>query len=96
VFAVADYHIFATVRVGIFRDDVPSVKKTGENSETAESDIDKGVGGADTAFNPYWERWKEKRQEEQEAVDRTHYGRKEAVTGVSSGVAGRLYLAGLR
>lgn len=23
------------------------------NPETAESDIDEGVGGADTAFNPY-------------------------------------------
>lgn len=30
VFAVADYHVFATVRVGVFRDDVPSMKKTGE------------------------------------------------------------------
>jgi hypothetical protein len=39
-------------RVGVFSDDVPGVDETGEE---AESDVDEGVGRAETALNPYCE-----------------------------------------
>lgn len=32
--------------------DVPGVEETGEEAETAEGEVDEGVGGAETAFYP--------------------------------------------
>jgi len=42
--------------VGIFRDDVPCVKETGYVAKHAKEDIEKGVSGAEAAFDPYCER----------------------------------------
>ena len=39
-------------RLGILRDDVPGVEKTGDVTEDAEEDVDEGVGAADAAFDP--------------------------------------------
>lgn len=44
----------AVIRIGILEDDVPGVEKAGEEAETAEGDVDEGVGGADTALYPYY------------------------------------------
>lgn len=41
--------------VGIFGDDVPGVDETGEEAQAAESDVDEGVGRAETALDPYCE-----------------------------------------
>lgn len=40
-------------RVRVTRDDVPGVDEAGEVAETAEGDVDEGVGGAETGFYPY-------------------------------------------
>lgn len=38
--------------VGVFGDDVPGVEEAGEEAETAEAEIDKGVDGAKTGLDP--------------------------------------------
>lgn len=42
------------VRLGVFEDDVPGVEETGDVAQTAEGEVDDGVGGADAYFDPYW------------------------------------------
>lgn len=42
-------------RVGVLRDDVPGVDETGEETQTAEGDVDEGVGRAEAALDPYCE-----------------------------------------
>ena len=39
-------------RFGIYPDNVPGVYETGEDTETAESDVDKGICRANTSLNP--------------------------------------------
>lgn len=40
-------------RVGIARDDVPSVDEAGQDTQAAEGDVDQRVGRADAALDPY-------------------------------------------
>ena len=39
-------------QLGVLGDDVPGVDESGEETETAEEDVDDGVGGAETALDP--------------------------------------------
>lgn len=40
------------VGLRVLGDDVPGVQEAGEETETAQGDVDEGVGAADTAFDP--------------------------------------------
>lgn len=41
------------VRLGVFEDDVPGVEEAGEETETAERDVDERVCAAYPALDPY-------------------------------------------
>ncbi len=53
--AVVNAFIGVIAGFGVFGDDVPRVKETGEVAEDAEADVYEGVGGAEAAFDPDWE-----------------------------------------
>lgn len=53
--AVVNALIGVIAGFGVFGDDVPRVKETGEVAEDAEADVYEGVGGAEAAFDPDWE-----------------------------------------
>lgn len=60
----------ALVLVGVGRhgDDVPGVQQAGQESETAEGDVDEGVGSAEAALYPDCERGKEDCEDGEEDV----------------------------
>jgi len=45
---------FVVVGVGVFKDDVPGVDQAGEETKTAEGEVDEGIGTTDAAFDPYY------------------------------------------
>ena len=40
-------------RVGVAGDDIPSMNQAGDVAKAAEGDIDEGIRGAETDFDPY-------------------------------------------
>lgn len=45
--------------IGVFGYDVPSVEEAGDETKHAEEDVDEGVEGAETGFDPYREWWED-------------------------------------
>lgn len=52
VFVILGYSFVFVGRFGMFGNDVPGVKKAGNEAEKAEEDIDERIGAADAALDP--------------------------------------------
>lgn len=61
--------------LGELGDDIPGVEEAGEEAETAEKNVDDGVGAANPAFDPYGQRGEEDGQNTEEDVCGAHGAR---------------------
>ena len=59
-------------RLGVLCDDVPGVEEAGDIAEDGEENVDEGVGAADAALDPYWQRREEDGEEAEEDVCVAH------------------------
>jgi hypothetical protein len=61
--------------IRVSRDNVPGVDEAWDVAETAEGDVDQGVGGAEARFDPDRDRREEDGDKGEEDVGRAHFGR---------------------
>lgn len=60
------------VWIWVLKDHVPGVKEAGKEAETAEGEVDEGVGAAKTFLDPDAYRWEQDAEKHQKAVGATH------------------------
>lgn len=64
--------LVVVVGIGVLRDDVPRMQKSGDEAQHAQRDVDDRVAGADSTLHPNRKRWEQDGEDDQEAVRRTH------------------------
>lgn len=64
--------VIGVVWIRVLQDHVPGVKEAGKKAETAQGEVDEGVGATKAFLDPYSDRGEEHAQEHQKAVGTTH------------------------